>query len=63
LLRVFDRDDVGGVDVDHLVLAGQLQVDDRDRATADPDDFFVGFLGAYLDLELALAAAGIVEPK
>ena len=49
---VLDRDDVVGVDEDHLVLARQLQVDDRDRAAADSDDFFVGFLGADLDLEL-----------
>src|ERR1700761_1252700 len=56
LLVFFDRDDVAGVDVDHLVPAGQLQVDDRDRAAADADDFFVGFLGADLDLELLFGA-------
>src|ERR1700742_4024840 len=56
LVVVLDRDDVAGVDEDELVFAGHLEVDDRDRAAADADDFFVGFLGADLDLVLAFVA-------
>jgi len=37
-VAVFDRDDVGGVEEDELVLAGRLRVDERGRASGNADN-------------------------